>query len=331
MKVPIKILKLRGLWLLLVAMLVTIYLYDQYVQDVFWMFFSCLHAYLIQVFCAVGLYGLSEKEVIVDTSDSDYQTRLSQYKKCSNIFKILFSIGFIIIICLDAFPFLASNQSFCWKYGIPHYEGGVLVTILTMLILLIWIGLLAAIFNVNITTAFAKTYDKMLNDEKLLAQQREHKEREIQEIKTKYGERVQIIETVNDTILISEEKRCVRLKNHDYRFEDILGCRTTYDESRKTITSTSGKSKTSNANMLKRAVVGGVLTSGIGALAGAVTAKKDISMESTSHDVVSRYYSVHVTINSIYTPTIEIKIGEDARKSRYVSDLFNIIIVRSRR
>ncbi len=306
----------------------TILCYYPYAQDEWWMFFSCLHAYIVQAICAIAIYGLSVKNVVIDTSDSGYENQLSRYAKRATLFKVCLVAGCLTMFALDMFPFLASNQTFCWKYHLPQYNGGVLVTLLTIAIVLIWSGTLVYGLRVNIKSAFTAAYEKVSRDEEMEAQNAKLKEKELQELKATYGERIQIIDVVNDTIVISEEKRCVRLNKHDYRFEDIIGCQTTYDESRETKTTSAGNSKTSTGNMIKRAVVGGVISGGLGALAGAATAKRDISVESTSRVIVSRYYSLHVTINSLESPTVNIKVGEDALKARQISDIFNVIITR---
>ena len=306
----------------------TLLCYHQYAQGEWWMFFSCLHAYIVQAVCAVAIYGLSVKNVVINTSVSDYENNLSQLTKRATLFKACIVVGYIFMFCLDMFPFLASNQAFCWNHNLPQYEGGALVTLLTIAILVIWSSMLWSILKVNIKSGFTAEYDKMRSDKEKEARYIERKARETQNLKTKYGERLQIIDVVNDTIVISEENRCVRLNGRDYKFEDIMGCQTTYEESRETKTTSAGNSKTSTGNMVKRAVVGGVLTGGLGAVAGAATAKREISVESTSRVIVSRYYTVHVTINSLESPTINIVVGEDAPKARQISDIFNVIIAR---
>ena len=82
--------------------------------------------------------------------------------------------------------------------------------------------------------------------------------------------------------------------------------------------------------MLGRAVVGGMLTGGLGAVAGAATAKKNISDNATSQTTTIHKYTLYINVNSIQEPTIALKIGNSVSKAQKLAGVINVIIERNK-
>lgn len=77
--------------------------------------------------------------------------------------------------------------------------------------------------------------------------------------------------------------------------------------------------------MVKRAVVGGLLFGGAGAVIGGVTAKK-ASVSRQEDDKVVHNYIVFINVNSMSTPVISVNVGEDVYKANAIVSLINVII-----
>lgn len=131
-------------------------------------------------------------------------------------------------------------------------------------------------------------------------------------------------------ILIYEQSGIIIVKSKEYRFSDILGYSLVDDATSETITTSTGTAKTSTGSMLGRAVVGGVLTGGLGAVAGAATAKKNISDNATSQTTTIHKYTLYINVNSLQEPTIALKIGDNASRAQKLAGAINVIIERNK-
>ena len=95
------------------------------------------------------------------------------------------------------------------------------------------------------------------------------------------------------SIMIFETSKIILIDNVEYRFEDILEVNLSNDS--KTMFSTN----TSTSNVLGRAVVGGILLGGVGAILGGVTAKQN-----TQKQVDTMTYTLKILVNSINNPIL---------------------------
>ena len=120
------------------------------------------------------------------------------------------------------------------------------------------------------------------------------------------------------------------INSKKYEFSDILGYSLVDDATSETITTSVGTAKTSTGSMIGRAVVGGVLTGGLGAVAGAATAKKNISDNATSQTTTTHKYTLYINVNSIQEPTIALKIGNSVSKAQKLAGVINVIIERNK-
>ena len=81
--------------------------------------------------------------------------------------------------------------------------------------------------------------------------------------------------------------------------------------------------------MAKRAIVGGVLTGGVGAVVGGATARKETTVKQ-ENDKVIHDYTVIVNINSLSEPIVKIPLGSDGAKVNEIVGLMNVIISRNK-
>lgn len=131
-------------------------------------------------------------------------------------------------------------------------------------------------------------------------------------------------------VLVFEQSNIIVLNSKEYKFSDILGYSLVDDATSETITTSTGTAKTSTGSMLGRAVVGGVLTGGLGAVAGAATAKKDISDNATSQTTTVHKYTLYINVNCLQEPIVALEIGNNSSKAQRLAGVINVIVERNR-
>ena len=124
----------------------------------------------------------------------------------------------------------------------------------------------------------------------------------------KYGEpdKTIVVEELNlskEIIAFGKVNR-IWLLGKDLPMGDIISC-TFNDNQRIEKGKVSYETKTSTGNMAKRAVVGGVLLGGTGAVIGGATAKKN-TVVNQENDKLIHDYTVIININSLSDPIIRI-------------------------
>lgn len=134
---------------------------------------------------------------------------------------------------------------------------------------------------------------------------------------------------INTHVMLFESSQIIRIKAQEYKFSDILGYSLVDDATSETITTSTGTAKTSTGSMLGRAVVGGVLTGGLGAVAGAATAKKNVSDNATSQTTTMHNYTLYINVNSLQEPTISLNLGNDVSIAQKLAGAVNVIIERN--
>jgi hypothetical protein len=152
------------------------------------------------------------------------------------------------------------------------------------------------------------------------------------ELVSKYGQPDKIItmEELNlekEIIAFGSTNR-IWIMGKDLPMNDILSC--TFNDNHRTIKgSVSYETKTSTGNMAKRAIVGGVLTGGVGAVIGGATARKETTAIQ-ENDKVIHDYTVIININSLSEPIVKIPLGSDGAKVNEIVGLMNVIISRKK-
>lgn len=141
---------------------------------------------------------------------------------------------------------------------------------------------------------------------------------------------------VNSHFFIFEESSMLVLKGEQIPFSKVLGF--ALNDDTETIvhneTQYTSTTKTSTGSMLGRAVVGGALLGGVGALAGATTAKKEtvtVPSYANSSSTTKHHYALFVNLNDLSNPTREIKLGSDTKRAHNIANIFNIIIQRNQK
>lgn len=128
-------------------------------------------------------------------------------------------------------------------------------------------------------------------------------------------------------VFISEEKSLILLNEHIYHFKEILDF-TLSDNSVVVFTPTTSKTTTNTGSMLGRAIVGGVLTGGVGAVIGGATASQTTqTSEGTSH--TKHDYTLVITVNNLSNPVENIHIGSSENYAREISSILSIIVSRN--
>lgn len=149
---------------------------------------------------------------------------------------------------------------------------------------------------------------------------------------SKYGEpdKAFIFEELNlqKEIIVFGKVNRIWLLGKDLPMSDILSC-TFNDNQRIEKGKVSYETKTSTGNMAKRAVVGGVLLGGAGAVIGGSTASKDTIVKQ-ENDKVIHDYTVIININSLSEPIVKIPLGSDGAKVNEIVGLMNVIISRKK-
>ena len=146
----------------------------------------------------------------------------------------------------------------------------------------------------------------------------------------KYGEpdKTIVLEelNLNKEIIAFGKVNRIWLLGKDLPMGDIMSC--TFDDNQHVEKGkVSYETKTNTGNMAKRAVVGGVLLGGTGAVIGGATAKKN-TVVNQENDKIIHDYTVIININSLSEPIIRIPLGKDGTKVNEIIGLMNVIINR---
>lgn len=311
------------------SIILTVFFFCLYAIGEWWMFFCCLFAFAIQGIVFV-LKDIMFVRVTIDTETNDYQTILFDLELEEKRYKLINSIGIVLIILINTFPFFALNGAFASLYGFEPYEGGTLVTLITLASIGLWISELFTEKRINIRREFENGLNNRLKEQERIRIANEKKNTEENNIKSHYGDNAIVIKTSSTKVIFSERNKCVEIYGETIPFTSILSYSLIDNSKTESITTTNGDVKTSTNSMLGRAVVGGVLTGGLGAVAGAATAKKNISTDATSITTTTHDFILYVNVNSLQNPIITIHIGDNIEKSQKLAGLFNVIIERNR-
>lgn len=133
----------------------------------------------------------------------------------------------------------------------------------------------------------------------------------------------------NSVILAFSKVSRIWITGNDLSMSSILNC--TLSDNSKTIKGKATiQSKTNTGNMAKRAVVGGVLLGGAGALAGGVTAKKEGTIIQED-DKIIHDYTILVNIDSLSNPIVRLQCGANGALANDIIGLLNVVINRNKK
>lgn len=152
------------------------------------------------------------------------------------------------------------------------------------------------------------------------------------EIKLLFNSPKNKTEDIINKILIFESSKKIIIQEKEFWFPDILSFELKDDEQMLYQSSYStSKSSTSTGSMIGRAVVGGVLLGGVGALVGGATAKKNITTTSTSYQpIVNHNFRVDIVVNSISDPQIIVNLGKNNIAADELVAVLSVILERNK-
>lgn len=149
---------------------------------------------------------------------------------------------------------------------------------------------------------------------------------------TKYGipDKTIYIEWYNlkKEIMVFKSSKMLLLLGEEISFDDVINC-TISDNPivEKGKIEYNSKTTTNNGSMLGRAVVGGVLAGGAGAIIGGATASKNTYTTAVQgNDIIVHNYTVVININNLARPIIRIHLGKDETHVNEIVGLMNVII-----
>ena len=161
----------------------------------------------------------------------------------------------------------------------------------------------------------------------------------ISELENKYGKiTTSFLLGFNDKktshyIYFFEDKEVISLSDEIIHFKDILEF--TLNDDTKTIMTNStyiSETKTNTGSLLGRAAVGGILLGGVGAIAGASSAKQTTTTTPMGVTTTTQLhkYTIYLNINDLANPIREIPIGSDTKKAQTIANIFNVILNRNK-
>lgn len=157
-------------------------------------------------------------------------------------------------------------------------------------------------------------------------------ERKKMELTEKYGqidkEIVLSENNIKNAILAFSKTSRIWLAGNDLPMSCVLSCSLS-DNSKIIKGRATIQSQTNTGDMAKRAVVGGVLLGGAGALAGSVTAKRDGTILQEEDNIIHNY-TVLVNIDSLSNPIVQLQCASNRLLADEIVGLLNVIINRNK-
>lgn len=138
--------------------------------------------------------------------------------------------------------------------------------------------------------------------------------------------------SISSYVYFFEKGQMMVLQGEHIPFERIIGF--SLNDDTETIMKNemySSTTTTSTGSLLGRAVVGGVLLGGFGAIAGATTAKKETvstPLNDETRASLKHKYTLYINIDSISNPLREIGLAEDTQKAQILTNVINVIVQR---
>lgn len=322
-RTTVELINRKRLWLLLPLLLAPFLGLFLYSSMGWWMSICLIIVGFVQfmtIFMYMGDEVLSDKSHISETINVD---ELDAYTEKEISLTRKLQVLTILTGILDLFPFV------CQFHWIPdyhfYYEGGIIVTILSLALCGIFIWSAYEIRNPRIKEnqhlykRTGKTKEEKLEDEMRHLKQWEERKKENK--KNRFGEG--FIE-LGGNVVINDKTKKIFINSKEYGFNDILG----YSVQDNSVTIHSGSTstaKTDTGSMIGRAAVGGILLGGAGAVIGGATAKRDIYNSGSSSSVLHDY-SVIITVNNITHPNEIVKLGNDGETLNKITSTLTVIL-----
>ena len=197
----------------------------------------------------------------------------------------------------------------------------------------------ALLMSKDIENQKAKREERAAAHKLEVQKQQEEFQAQVDELKRQYGECTLNVcidcfqkYVLANHVFIFEESEILYVANESIPFEKILAFELKDNQS--TITKTTSpkyKTSTNTGSMLGRAVVGGVLTGGVGAVVGAATANKTTTVveEGKTTTTVKHNYRITLTIDDMANPVRVIDCKSYQDRAEQIANVLNIILHRN--
>ncbi len=136
------------------------------------------------------------------------------------------------------------------------------------------------------------------------------------------------IPALAEKIMIFEENSKIVIRNKTYNFEDIISFELK-DNKQIIFENTISKSisETNTKNILGRAIVGGILFGGVGAIIGGSTAKKETNTITEPPKTIENHnFELHIIINNLSDPQIILDLGDNINLANKLVPVMSLIL-----
>ena len=172
--------------------------------------------------------------------------------------------------------------------------------------------------------------NKLIKKEKEKKEERKKKlELELAKLKEEFSYNIDksITYGYNSYIFVNESEQKIMLCGKVYNFTEIISFDVT-DNSKVIYSPATSSTSTNTGSVIGRAVVGGLLTGGVGAIIGGTTAKRTTTTSGSESHIEHKFF-INITIDSISDPIIRLYIGNNVYKANEISSLLSVIINRN--
>lgn len=283
------------------------------INNSIWMSFACLLVYGIQGIVLSCIFG--EKRHYIKTVDyNDLRKATEAWQRNRNTAIILCTIASL----LDLFPILCMLEKFANILNCQPYEGGIIVSILIIIIIGAWIATVVEINNLDSPQKQINIRNKEEQRKNRLKQQEEQKKKQNIEI---YGDNY--IE-ISNSCIISPHSNKIWLRGKAYDFSQII--KVEYATGKPSVPITQEVTKTKAGSVIGRAIVGGLVAGPVGAIIGGSTAKKETSV--IVYPQIENYTLI-ITISDVNNPIVKLHFDCNKRAAEKCKATIEAIIFRS--
>ena len=235
-----------------------------------------------------------------------------------------------------AMPFVVAGFFFMSDYFMSDYDFFMNYHRYSNLATIFWIVSLI-LFVLCIVSYFNREEDKTKEQDRIEKAQKQKAQQEaerqfksdVEKLSKENGTIIKQFDfgtkNIDGSILIFAETRKIWIFGKVCNFNEIIGC-SIKDDLQIEKASVTYKTKTSTSSMLGRAIVGGVLTGGIGALVGGATAKKKTVAVPSGNDKTIHDFTVVINTNDLSCPIFYVKCGADELLANELHGIINAII-----
>lgn len=230
-----------------------------------------------------------------------------------------------------AVPFVVAGFFFMSDYSsfIGYYYYSNLATIFWIVSLILFV--LCIVSYINREEDKKKEQDRIEKAQKQKEQQEAERQfkNDIEKLSKENGAIIKQFDfgakNIDGSIFVFAETRKIWIFGKVCNFNEIIGCNIK-DDLQIEKSSVTYKTKTSTSSMLGRAIVGGVLTGGIGALVGGATARKKTVAVPSGNDKTIHDFTVVINTNDLSCPVFYVKCGADELLANELHGIINAVI-----